>query len=387
MSAPPCGGVNATGPGSHVDPRNRNRWQRARHVSSRTDLPAPRHPDPPQGMWARSGWPPPSEHHHQQHRHQGEPTRSTSKKTTKTTGPAEVIRPNLLPGSDMAALHRSTGPLATALATIPEWVENMGHLAHLQNQRPQQRGVATLEMEAEARLAGAVESREQIDLDMLTEYVVTTYARTTSNAAIFRAFETVAASYSRRLDECVRTNADQIHDHLSAQLGEVIGRARTNLEALNLNAEDAIAVGQVDAWQAMKTHREEFQAIRSAAGRLRQRLGFNPQHPVYAELMWLRNPAQVFDRWHDWRTGVRVDPQNPDSPPLRAPWPSVIGAEETAAWFHYLVNTPAAEPWCPSEDQHDKVGGALADLQHREWIEQGSPSKRGRAPSVGGGFS
>lgn len=303
--------------------------------------------------------------------------------TTKKTAPVDVVRPKLLPGSDMAALHRSTGPLAEALATIPEWVEHMGHLAHLQAQRPQHRGAATLEMEAEARLIQVIESREPIDYDALTASVADAHARTTSDAAVFRAFETAAWSYSQRLDASVRENAEQIHSHLSGQLADLIDRARLNPDTLGLNAESAITSGQVEDFQAMRAQREEFHAIRSAVGRMRQRVGFNPQHPQYSELLWLSNPLEVFDRWRDWRAGARVEEQNPNSPRVIPPWPTTSGGDQEAAWFDYLVSTPDAVAWCPSEEQHDAVGDKLADHQYREWISDGSPSKRGPRSDMG----
>jgi hypothetical protein len=275
----------------------------------------------------------------------------------------EIQIPQLLPGSDMATLHKAKA-LQSALRGIPEWAETMGHLAYLESLRPERRRLASVDVEMEVALADAVESRAAVDLPALSTKAAAIRDNLVAHAIVERAFETTARGYVQRLDDIVRNHSSVLYRSLTEEANEIIEAAREHSHVVGLDAQGAIDTGAVDAWQSTQDYRTRFRGLRSAAGLLGQRLGWHVENPTHAELRWISNPAQVFEHWRAWKIdGALVNPRNvADRKPLRSPWPDhreMIATDLPDAWFTFLVTTPTAQPWVPSPADYTAAANAL----------------------------
>lgn len=299
---------------------------------------------------------------------------------TTSTLTAELSVP-LLPGSSMAALHRESGPLRRALTTIPEWVDGVEALNHLNTIRPPHRNLATLDVEMEVLLTDAVEKRAPLDVDQVLAHAGKVQDNLAANHALNRAFEITAGTLVQRLDATVRDHQADLYAHLSGQLNTVVQEARQHTDMFNLDAAGAIAAGAVDRWQRLGGLRAQARALRAARGTLEQRLGWTDEYSQYPELRWLANPAQVYSQWRAWKVdGYLVNPHDMDDrKPLTAPWPDprrerLDTASECDAWLSFLARTPAATPWIPNPSQY--VAAAKDLFAHASSLRPGDTAGR-----------
>jgi hypothetical protein len=286
----------------------------------------------------------------------------TSNNTAADTAP-EVPTPRLLTGSEMPSLHRTKGVMHAALASLPEWVQAAEDVAYLETITPQRVNLASVETELEVMLVEAVESRTAFDVEAAQELAAKARTRNADQQAVRAAFESTVATMVGRLDKAVHSNRTALHAYLTDDLQRVVSEARDLSEVLTMTADTAIAAGMVTDFQALQTLRAEFRDLRTAHRHLETHLGWFTAHPEFGELRWITNPSDpdVFVRWAAWRKGAVVhdDLGNRRGATIISPWPDprnpTTASDEIDNWFNFLVSTPHAKPWCPSQDQYDQA--------------------------------
>lgn len=303
--------------------------------------------------------------------------------TTTTATPATIDLPTVMPGSDLAMIHRNAH-LREALGSIPQWRQAAEDLTHLQAVRPAAQRYASAEEEISAWLAAAVRNREQLDPETVAERARAVHADVAAKVSVLRASEALAKSYAAQLDEAVRANEAVLYGSLTDQVREVVQRAREVADCFGLSADRAIATGRAKGWAQAQECARAYTALAGVRATLAQRLGwgggaFHGWEP-FEELRWIRNPREVFSHWREWRRdGAIVNPKNvKDRQPLQAPWPTQT-RPAPAEWLAFLAATAEAEPWVPTFEQFARACAEHTEYLHAEDSGIKPQSHTGRA--------
>jgi hypothetical protein len=298
--------------------------------------------------------------------------------TDQLTIPSKTVRASSIP-----TVQRASGPLGSALRTLPEWVEIVERAAHLEAVRPAHQNMASVEIEIEEKLYEAAEARGSLDLDALTALSTVVRDRFATAQALQTAYDNAHRRYAEDLDNVARQHATKLYRHMSGQLVEIVDQAREAADLVDADAADAVSADRVAEWQTLNALREQFRTVRFGHSVLNQHVGAPIEHFGWSELQWISNPAEVWDEWAPWRAdGALVNPANlADRTPLLSPWPDPrTGVQDLAdGWFRYLVRTPKAKPWTPTPRQHDDAARVLMPLVAEARELKGNPRRKAGA--------
>jgi len=265
-------------------------------------------------------------------------------------------------------VHRSQGPLANALASLPSWVEARDRLAALESFSVPSQLPETLEARISALIEGTLSGADMSPDQILAE-AAAIKGRFEAEQLLVSTATRLRGAAVGDMDVALSSGGDQLLRHLHRQLSDLLAEATEVARVLGSvrTAEQAIDADKVEPWQRLGDLRGGYAAIRNAQTAVFNRTSSQSLALRQRAVAFIQHPREVDQDFVARRAGQPVKIKSDDGwvtrNPRPVPWPD-LSQPEALDW---LVAHPEAGPWVPTEREltraEEVIAAAARDFQ------------------------